>query len=192
MDILFFWGPKFFFTALFVVVGYASLRRKTIPLRLSYWILFLYPIERFIELAGRTVATILSNNALPPDSFTALWTNVQIIPSLQSILFREGVIILIAAIVWFLLSLYASRTKGTKIDQSDVNIFAFGVLVSGWPNFLIFFMLVFVCAVLGILAYRIFAHGKHMLITPFFLIAGIIMIYWGWKLSVVTGLYALR
>jgi|GEM_PF-4413204 len=192
MDFIFLWGPKIIFTILFVLVGYLSFRHKTIPIRVSYWVLFLYPIERFLEIAARTVFTINSSYNLPADSFSVLWTRAQLLTSLQRIFIGEGTIILIAAIVWFLLSLYAHRTNESKIDQSDVNILTFGILVSGWPNFFIFLMLVFVCAVIGMIFFRLFAHSRRIPVTPFFVIAGTVMIYWGWTLSTLTGLYALR
>lgn len=189
---LLYWIPKIFFVLLFIFIGYFGIRKKTISIRFIVWLFILYVLERIVEVLVRVQLSFSQTLAEGYTSVAYKFYQSTLLPNLQSILVREGVIIIIAVIVWTLLFLYAKKTNFQKLDTADVSIFAFGILVSGWPNFLLYLFIVFVLTLFGLLVSRIFKKIDTMIVTPYFAIAGIIIIFWGWKLSELTGLYAIR
>lgn len=187
------WAPRIFFACMFVLIGIWSLRRKNIQLKYIVWLIVLYLLERITEILLRTHLTKLSLAQLDPSSFTYIRLEALITPSLRAVITQQLVVIVIAAAVWLLIMLYAKKTNYQKIDKADVLIFCFGTLIAGWPNFILYIGLVFVIALIGLLTLALFRkQTSRMIVTPYFAIAGILVIFWGWELSKLVGLYALR
>jgi hypothetical protein len=190
---LLYWIPRVVFTLAFILVGIYAFKKRSIPSRLTVWLFIVFILECVVEIGARAYVTFNSSLSEGLTSFAYSYFEATFMPTLQSVIIRQLVMIGIAAALWAILAWYARKTKYQKIDIGDVNVFVFGVLIAGWPNFFIYIGLVFLFAIFGLLGTRIFKKNiERMIVTPYFVFAGIVIIFWGWKLSVLTGLYALR
>lgn len=192
IQFLFDWAPKILFTVAFAWLGFIFFRKKIIEKKYSVFLIWLFFIERIVEIAARAIATYVTTKSFPSDSISAVLSKIQFLPSLEHVLFREGVVVLIGAIFWFLASIYAHRTHYEKIDQSDVNILTVGICIAGWPNFLAFLAIAFLFSLLGLLIGLLTKKAERMIVSPYLLLAVVVIIYFGSWLSRVTGLYAIR
>jgi hypothetical protein len=180
---------------LFLLIGYFGTRKKVIPLRLALDAIFIYYFVRAIDLALRAYLTFFSAYPDANPSFENIMVQGTYVLNVKRIVLQIVTVSIIALIVLVAGTLFLRKTKGRLLDDADVLILCFGILVTGWPNFLIYLFLVFACTALWVLLIFIFNRKQlqeRMPITPFFVVAGILMLFWGTALSQLTGLYALR
>jgi len=188
-----YWIPRIFFAIVFLWLGVIAFRNRSIPINKSWWLFLVYIGEWIIEISFRAYFSYTA--ALAADKVNGYSLEVfriYLLPNLQKLLERQAMMILIAGVVWFLLAVYARRTHEEKLDLADVNVFTFGVLVSGWPNFFIYLGLVFIFSALFLATALAIKKMQRMTVTPFFALAGIVILFWGWQISHFVGLYALR
>ena len=86
---------------------------------------------------------------------------------------------------------FARKTKGTIIDQLDVDLLTVGGMVAGWPNILIFYGIVFVMTVLMTVGKAIVVRSTsvRMIITPALPFAAAVIALFGNDLAKLLKLY---
>ncbi|MFA5069875.1 MAG: hypothetical protein WC528_01200 [Patescibacteria group bacterium] len=103
--------------------------------------------------------------------------------------------ILAALIAGLIFWLVKRLTHGLVIDQSDVGLLAFGALVAGWPNLLIFFGLVFLLVIItGLVQLAVIKERSNarFIITPYLPVALILTLFVGNHLSLLIHLEKIR
>ena len=181
--------------AFFVLIGWFGIRKKIIPLRLALDSVIGFYVIALIDFFVRVLMMVKEAYPNSAPTLESLSAKALIITAGDRVISRLVYVTVVAVSVWLLLALIAHKNNDKYLDHADALVLAFGILVSGWADFIIYFFLIFACATLWMLLLFLFkrrALYERMPITPFFVIAGIAMLIWGNQLSQLTGLYVLR
>lgn len=90
-----------------------------------------------------------------------------------------------------LFAVFARMTKGSIIDQLDVDLLTVGGMVAGWPNILIFYAIVFIAAVVMTIIRAVHERSAsvRMIVTPVLPLAAACVALFGDRIAHVLRLY---
>jgi hypothetical protein len=100
--------------------------------------------------------------------------------------------LLIGSSLWWV---FPKRGRRDALDERDILLFALGIMVTGWPAGLIFLVLSFGLAALGLLVFislRRRQASERLIVTPFIMPAAMITYVFSSQLLAWTGLLVIR
>lgn len=101
----------------------------------------------------------------------------------------------LALVFSFFIFLFIKKTRQEILDAVDGFLISFGLLVLGWPNFLLFLFLLILLTILGSII-SVLAKKKSLndrfVITPYIPLAFLAILWFGSYLATITTLYKIR
>jgi len=183
------------FAVLFLLIGRTMAMRTNLSAtygrRLFFWYIVIVLLQ-LVSVMGiywvewhRATCGIACQFFFPPHS--NFYFNQVIVQWMSTLAFNACV----GLVGGMMFAWFARKTKGTIVDQLDVDLLTVGGMVAGWPNILIFYGIVFVLTILVTVGKAIAqkSGSVRMIITPALPYAGALIALFGNDMAKLLKLY---
>lgn len=194
-ELLYTWTLRALVMLFFVFVWYRAERKLTISKKLLWVSIAGYAVFHALRII---IGALLVHHQWSHDAGIGKYYTVEYSDKIYEIVgsaFQTfGLAVLFGLLVGIIL--FFIRRKWNYLLSPEENLLvAFGVMIAGWPVFLVFLALVFLLTVVRkalLVALHKEATSDRIVIIPAIPLAVIVVLLWGNQLAVWTGLYAIR